>query len=170
MWNSVSDSFCIIWTFLLIQQMLSIIYINDLVTWSWTVKSWNHQTCAAMKRRWPSSRLISLSRRWNQSMFYFFMVLFVCLLCAGTDPEDTILNAFKMFDPDAQGFILKDEYVLSVSSVYRCRCCCSEKINSCPGFSFSDYRNYWWHKQTSSHLRRCRTDPVHFTFISIWVV
>ncbi|XP_067430654.1 myosin light chain 5-like [Thunnus thynnus] len=27
----------------------------------------------------------------------------------GTDPEDTILNAFKMFDPDSKGFIHKDE-------------------------------------------------------------
>ncbi|XP_071402500.1 myosin light chain 5-like isoform X1 [Centroberyx affinis] len=27
----------------------------------------------------------------------------------GTDPEDTILNAFKMFDPDAKGFVHKDE-------------------------------------------------------------
>ncbi|XP_076140721.1 myosin light chain 5-like [Alosa pseudoharengus] len=27
----------------------------------------------------------------------------------GTDPEDTIVNAFKMFDPNAQGFIHKDE-------------------------------------------------------------
>ncbi|XP_040012619.1 myosin light chain 5-like isoform X3 [Xiphias gladius] len=27
----------------------------------------------------------------------------------GTDPEDTILNAFRMFDPDAKGFIQKDE-------------------------------------------------------------
>ncbi|KAJ8393978.1 hypothetical protein AAFF_G00055110 [Aldrovandia affinis] len=27
----------------------------------------------------------------------------------GTDPEDTILNAFKMFDPDAKGHIHKDE-------------------------------------------------------------
>lgn len=36
---------------------------------------------------------------------------FICLgfTCAGTDPEDTILNAFKMFDPDAKGFIHKDE-------------------------------------------------------------
>lgn len=23
----------------------------------------------------------------------------------GTDPEDTILNAFKMFDPEAKGYI-----------------------------------------------------------------
>ena len=30
----------------------------------------------------------------------------------GTDPEDTITNAFKMFDPDAKGFVHKDEYVL----------------------------------------------------------
>lgn len=30
-------------------------------------------------------------------------------LCLGTDPEDTIANAFKMFDPDAKGFIHKDE-------------------------------------------------------------
>ncbi|XP_070706213.1 myosin light chain 5-like [Pempheris klunzingeri] len=27
----------------------------------------------------------------------------------GTDPEDAILNAFKMFDPDAKGFIHRDE-------------------------------------------------------------
>ncbi|XP_026855167.1 myosin light chain 5-like [Electrophorus electricus] len=27
----------------------------------------------------------------------------------GTDPEDTLLNAFKMFDPDAKGFVHKDE-------------------------------------------------------------
>ncbi|TKS85101.1 Myosin light chain 5 [Collichthys lucidus] len=27
----------------------------------------------------------------------------------GTDPEDTILNAFKLFDPDAKGFVHKDE-------------------------------------------------------------
>lgn len=30
-------------------------------------------------------------------------------LFEGTDPEDTIVNAFKMFDPDAKGFIHKDE-------------------------------------------------------------
>lgn len=29
----------------------------------------------------------------------------------GTDPEETITNAFKMFDPDAKGFVHKDEYV-----------------------------------------------------------
>uniref|UniRef100_A0A8C4IIJ2 EF-hand domain-containing protein n=2 Tax=Dicentrarchus labrax TaxID=13489 RepID=A0A8C4IIJ2_DICLA len=27
----------------------------------------------------------------------------------GTDPEDTILNAFKMFDPSAKGYVHKDE-------------------------------------------------------------
>lgn len=32
-------------------------------------------------------------------------------VCAGTDPEDAILNAFKMFDPDAKGFVHKEEYV-----------------------------------------------------------
>ena len=30
-------------------------------------------------------------------------------LCVGTDPEETILNAFRMFDPDAKGHIHKDE-------------------------------------------------------------
>lgn len=38
-------------------------------------------------------------------------------MCAGTDREDTIFNALKMFDPDAKGFIHKDEYV--VSGVFR---------------------------------------------------
>uniref|UniRef100_A0AAR2J0G6 EF-hand domain-containing protein n=1 Tax=Pygocentrus nattereri TaxID=42514 RepID=A0AAR2J0G6_PYGNA len=28
----------------------------------------------------------------------------------GTDPEETILNAFKVFDPNATGFINKDEF------------------------------------------------------------
>ncbi|XP_056146339.1 myosin light chain 5-like [Lampris incognitus] len=27
----------------------------------------------------------------------------------GTDPEDTVINAFKMFDSDARGYIHKDE-------------------------------------------------------------
>lgn len=33
------------------------------------------------------------------------------ILCfpAGTDPEDTILAAFKLFDPNATGFVNKDE-------------------------------------------------------------
>ncbi|CAB1352931.1 unnamed protein product [Coregonus sp. 'balchen'] len=29
----------------------------------------------------------------------------------GTDPEDTILNAFRMFDPEDKGHVHKDEYV-----------------------------------------------------------
>lgn len=28
----------------------------------------------------------------------------------GTDPEDTILAAFKLFDPNATGFVNKDEW------------------------------------------------------------
>ncbi|KAK2840689.1 hypothetical protein Q7C36_012268 [Tachysurus vachellii] len=28
----------------------------------------------------------------------------------GTDPEDTILNAFKLFDPESTGFVKKDEF------------------------------------------------------------
>ncbi|KAG7332056.1 hypothetical protein KOW79_003890 [Hemibagrus wyckioides] len=28
----------------------------------------------------------------------------------GTDPEDTILNAFKLFDPENTGFVKKDEF------------------------------------------------------------
>ncbi|GAA6067285.1 myosin regulatory light chain 2, atrial isoform isoform X1, partial [Tachysurus ichikawai] len=27
-----------------------------------------------------------------------------------TDPEDTILNAFKLFDPESTGFVKKDEF------------------------------------------------------------
>ncbi|CAL8237836.1 unnamed protein product, partial [Merluccius merluccius] len=40
--------------------------------------------------------------------FTMFLTLFGEKL-HGTDPEDTILNAFKMFDPDSKGFIHKDE-------------------------------------------------------------
>ncbi|CAL8322618.1 unnamed protein product [Lota lota] len=40
--------------------------------------------------------------------FTMFLTLFGEKL-HGTDPEDTILNAFKMFDPDSQGFIHKNE-------------------------------------------------------------
>lgn len=28
---------------------------------------------------------------------------------AGTDPEDTILGAFKLFDPNGTGFVNKEE-------------------------------------------------------------
>ncbi|CAK6980587.1 myosin light chain 5-like [Scomber scombrus] len=40
--------------------------------------------------------------------FTMFLTLFGEKL-HGTDPEDTILNAFKMFDPNLKGFIHKDE-------------------------------------------------------------
>ncbi|XP_053196650.1 myosin light chain 5-like [Scomber japonicus] len=40
--------------------------------------------------------------------FTMFLTLFGEKL-HGTDPEDTILNAFKMFDPKLTGFIHKDE-------------------------------------------------------------
>lgn len=32
----------------------------------------------------------------------------------GTDPEETILNAFKIFDPEGKGFLKGDEYVFTV--------------------------------------------------------
>ncbi|XP_036433881.1 myosin regulatory light chain 2, atrial isoform [Colossoma macropomum] len=41
--------------------------------------------------------------------FTVFLALFGEKL-NGTDPEETILNAFKMFDPNATGFINKDEF------------------------------------------------------------
>ncbi|KAG7263714.1 hypothetical protein CRUP_017685 [Coryphaenoides rupestris] len=41
--------------------------------------------------------------------FTMFLTLFGEKL-HGTDPEDTILNAFKLFDPDAKGSIHKNEY------------------------------------------------------------
>ncbi|XP_023694249.1 myosin regulatory light chain 2, atrial isoform isoform X2 [Paramormyrops kingsleyae] len=40
--------------------------------------------------------------------FTVFLTLFGEKL-NGTDPEDTILNAFKLFDPDGTGFVNKDE-------------------------------------------------------------
>ncbi|XP_076020222.1 myosin light chain 5-like isoform X1 [Genypterus blacodes] len=40
--------------------------------------------------------------------FTMFLTLFGEKL-HGTDPEDTILNAFKLFDPDAKGFVHRDE-------------------------------------------------------------
>ncbi|XP_054613568.1 myosin light chain 5-like isoform X1 [Dunckerocampus dactyliophorus] len=40
--------------------------------------------------------------------FTMFLTLFGGKL-HGTDPEDTILNAFRMFDTEAKGFIHKDE-------------------------------------------------------------
>uniref|UniRef100_A0A3B3R7U8 Myosin, light chain 7, regulatory n=1 Tax=Paramormyrops kingsleyae TaxID=1676925 RepID=A0A3B3R7U8_9TELE len=41
--------------------------------------------------------------------FTVFLTLFGEKL-NGTDPEDTILNAFKLFDPDGTGFVNKDEF------------------------------------------------------------
>lgn len=38
--------------------------------------------------------------RWRRKIFGF---------PAGTDPEDTILAAFKLFDPNGTGFVNKDE-------------------------------------------------------------
>ena len=29
----------------------------------------------------------------------------LCVRCAGTDPEDTIRNAFAMFDDEGKGFL-----------------------------------------------------------------
>ncbi|GLD56852.1 myosin light chain 5-like protein [Lates japonicus] len=40
--------------------------------------------------------------------FTMFLTLFGEKL-HGTDPEETILNAFKLFDPNAKGFVHKDE-------------------------------------------------------------
>lgn len=36
-------------------------------------------------------------------------MLHEALLSPGTDPEDTILAAFKLFDPNGTGFVNKDE-------------------------------------------------------------
>lgn len=37
---------------------------------------------------------------------------------SGTDPEENILNAFKIFDPEGTGVLKGDEWVISFISVY----------------------------------------------------
>lgn len=47
-----------------------------------------------------SSRFLELCKKQTSDNF-----VTIFSLDEGTDPEDTILNAFKMFDPDAKGYV-----------------------------------------------------------------
>uniref|UniRef100_G3UCA4 EF-hand domain-containing protein n=1 Tax=Loxodonta africana TaxID=9785 RepID=G3UCA4_LOXAF len=39
-------------------------------------------------------------------IFYFSSkIMFPCVLFSGADPEETILNAFKVFDPEGKGVL-----------------------------------------------------------------
>lgn len=41
------------------------------------------------------------------------IILWNIFLRSGTDPEETILNAFKIFDPEAKGSLKGEEYAFS---------------------------------------------------------
>ncbi len=74
------------------------------LAWAWTLKSkfTALKTNGEIWRCWTSQ-----TGRGDVSFRSFIVTQRVCLI-AGADPEETVLNAFKVLDPEGKGMLKKE--------------------------------------------------------------
>lgn len=156
--------------------MFYISYINDHVT---TSDMWSDEeevtflTCL-ISLLWaltdstccPTNRPVNwewLSRRWTQCFISSWFCLSVCRYWPGGNHLKRLQNVWSWRTRlRSQRRVRSQRVITDLQTLAAQRKLILVLFFL---FGFADYRNYWWHKQTSSHLRRCRTDPVHLTLI-----